>query len=72
MPPEIVTRRFQRSVENYFSLYQPIADEWTLFDNSIDDHAKAVASHNGAELKVEDESTWQRIQRLAVQRTSRY
>jgi hypothetical protein len=59
-----------RSVENFFSLYQPIADEWTLFDNSIDGDARPVASHNGNEFKVEDEPAWQRMQRLAAEKKS--
>jgi len=65
VPADIVKRRFSRSIANFFCLYQPLLDEWTLFDNSTDGEARFVASHNGTQLKIEDERTWLRIQRLA-------
>ena len=71
VPADIVTRRFDRSVANFFSLYQPLLDEWTLFDNSTDGEARSVASHNGKQLTVEDERAWQRIQRLALHAKNR-
>ena len=34
VPGDVVKRRFGRSLSNFFTLYAPLADEWTLFDNS--------------------------------------
>jgi predicted ABC-type ATPase len=65
VPADIVKRRFARSIANFFWLYQPLLDEWTLFDNSTDEEAHLVASHNAALLTVKDERAWPRIQRLA-------
>lgn len=65
VPPDTVKRRFHRSLVNFFALYQPIADEWSLFDNSADGAAKRIALHNRDELIIQDEPAWQRIRRLA-------
>jgi predicted ABC-type ATPase len=34
VPVRDVLRRFNRSITNFFKLYQPLADSWMLFDNS--------------------------------------
>jgi predicted ABC-type ATPase len=36
IPDEVVRRRFDRSLLNFFRTYQPLADSWTIFDNSAD------------------------------------
>ncbi len=34
VPAEDVRRRFNRGISNFFNLYDPLLDSWTLFDNS--------------------------------------
>jgi hypothetical protein len=34
IPEEVIRRRFQLGIQNLFSLYIPIADEWEIMDNS--------------------------------------
>ncbi len=34
VPESVVRRRFERSIRNFFTQYQPLADTWLLFDNS--------------------------------------
>lgn len=36
IPPEIIKRRYKRGLENLFSLYMPIVDNWWLYDNSAE------------------------------------
>ena len=38
-----IRRRFERSRQNFVNLYMPVADQFTLFDNSTDDSATVVA-----------------------------
>ena len=33
IPPETLRRRYDATVENFFRLYRPHADRWTLYDN---------------------------------------
>ncbi|RUM37413.1 MAG: hypothetical protein DSY57_04190 [Desulfobulbus sp.] len=43
IPEETIRRRFKTSLRNFFSLYQPIADEWRVYDNSEADNPVLVA-----------------------------
>jgi predicted ABC-type ATPase len=36
IPEAIVRRRFGRSLPNFLRVYKPLADSWTIFDNSGD------------------------------------
>ena len=43
IPAETLRRRYDATVENFFRLYRPLADRWTLYDNattSLDPVAK--------------------------------
>lgn len=51
IPPEVVERRYKRSLNLFFSLYSELVDNWYLFDNSADS-ALLVASKEGEELSV--------------------
>ena len=61
---DVVKRRFARSLRNFFTLYLPIANEWTLFDNSASSSAQQVASRWGNELQITDQKAWQKLQKL--------
>lgn len=34
VPEDVIVRRFARGLVNFFNLYKPLADSWTLCDNS--------------------------------------
>jgi predicted ABC-type ATPase len=61
--PEIdIRRRFRRSRENFFTLYKSLADEFTVFDNSVDDIATVIAQGRGDALTVLNSAKWQAFQ----------
>ena len=47
IPESLVRRRYIRGVQNFFRLYQPLADSWTVFDNSESNGPMLVAVGNG-------------------------
>ena len=47
IPETVVRRRFDRSLLNFFRYYQPLADSWTIFDNSVDVPKMIVFSESG-------------------------
>ena len=53
VPESIVRRRFNRSIRNFLLYYRPLADRWTLFDNSGPD-PKAIASQREEGLRIVD------------------
>lgn len=65
VPPDIVRRRYGRSVSNFFHLYMPLADEWTVFDNSTVPHARSVAAKIQGQLTVTEPKTWHKLQKLS-------
>ena len=63
VPSDVVKRRFARSLSNFFTLYSPIADEWTLFDNSGSASAEQVAFQSKNQLQVTDQKIWRKLQK---------
>lgn len=67
VPADVVRRRFGRSLNNFFGLYIPLADEWTLFDNSTPPLARSVAASVHNQLTVTEPATWRKLQKLSQQ-----
>jgi predicted ABC-type ATPase len=65
VPSDIVKRRFGRSLRNFFTLYAPLADEWTLFDNSSSPQALPIATQFANQLTVTEAATWHKLQKLS-------
>lgn len=51
VPEETVRRRYRKGIENFFKLYQPLAESWRVFDNSATNVPTLVA--RGKETTVE-------------------
>jgi predicted ABC-type ATPase len=65
VPPETVRRRYGRSARNFFKLYMPLADEWTVFDNSTAPQARPVATSIQGKLTLIEPKTWQKLQKIS-------
>lgn len=65
VPADVIRRRYGRSVINFFTLYMPLADEWTLFDNSTPPLARTVAAKLNGQLTVTEPTTWHKLQKLS-------
>ena len=61
----VIKLRYIRSLKNFFQLYVPLADEWTLFDNSSATQALPVAAHYANQLTVTEPTTWHKLQKLS-------
>jgi len=53
IPEAIVRRRFVRSLPNFLRVYKPLADSWTIFDNSRD-VPKMVAIEESGKIEILD------------------
>ena len=51
VPAEVVRRRFERSLPNFFLHYRSLADSWMLFDNS-GNAPRIIASSEGGRLRI--------------------
>jgi len=53
IPEATVRRRFGRSLANFLLVYKPLADSWTIFDNS-GDVPKMVAFEESGKIEILD------------------
>ena len=51
IPESIVRRRFGRSLPNFLRFYKPLADSWTIFDNS-GDVPKMIAFEESGKIEI--------------------
>ena len=58
VPADVIHRRYKGGLDNFFRLYLPLTDTWTLYDNKQGDR-RVVASGKGTLVScVEDEPLW--------------
>jgi predicted ABC-type ATPase len=64
VPADVVRRRFDRSLSNFFSLYTPLADRWVVFDNSAIGAAHLLATQEDDNLQIMEPKKWLKLQKL--------
>lgn len=63
IPKEIIERRYEKGLQNFFRLYQPIADDWYFYDNSDIADMRLIAKGNSLKMEqVFDKKTWRSLQ----------
>ena len=53
VPEDTIRRRFSRRLYNFNSLHMPLADQLTVFDNTVLEQATPVAMQESGNLKIE-------------------
>ena len=62
VPEEVVLRRYQRGLYNFFHLYRAQADRWRFYDNTAPADLRLIAEGHGmTEAKIFDVETWDQI-----------
>lgn len=68
VPEDTIRRRFYGGLRNFFSLYQPLAGSWWVYDNSEAGAPRLIAWGDGRRAQVVAEpEAWAAIQRGAEQ-----
>ena len=65
VPQDIVRRRYARSVSNFLTLYLPLTNDWTVYDNSSAKQAKMIASFANGILNVLETTPWLKLLKQA-------
>ena len=60
VPSEDIKRRFDRSILNFFKIYQPLLDSWMLFNNA-QMKPKLIAKKTNAHIDIIDEELFAQI-----------
>lgn len=59
---EIVRRRYEKGLRNFFGLYMPLADGWQFFDTSDTGDPRQLAAGNGMDVRMLDDATiWRKL-----------
>ena len=62
IPENVVRRRYDSGLKNFFSLYVPFVDSWRLFDNSDKSGYELIAQKlTPDELQIENPIIWQSL-----------
>lgn len=67
IPEDVVRRRYARSLTNFFQIYLPLADSWSVCDNSGDSIVPVALCGAGSEPSVMDQARWKRLCRQGGQ-----
>ncbi|MHB2019713.1 MAG: AAA family ATPase [Candidatus Xenobia bacterium] len=60
VPEATIRRRYSRGLTNFFKLYQPLADHWVFYDNSVPPLPRLVAVGRPKEVvAVHDSEVWE-------------
>ena len=64
VPEDIVRRRYASGLQNFFELYEPLADGWMIYDNSAYARPELIAERAvGQEVAVYERELWQTLQK---------
>jgi len=66
IPPEDIERRFWRGLRNFFDLYQPLANTWSLCDNSGRSIVVIACSRAGGEPMIRDRKRYEELRCAAT------
>jgi predicted ABC-type ATPase len=65
IPPDVLARRYERSVQNFRNMYLPLADKWSVFDNSESANLHMIAEGaTGISETIFEEASWNKIQTI--------
>lgn len=65
IPENVIYRRYFKGIQNFFKLYKPIADSWTLYNNSSFGVAEIIAEGDSNNDKIFNTTLWEKICRQA-------
>ena len=64
VPEETILRRYAAGLRNFFSLYQPLANTWRIYDNSSRSGPRLIARGRASTVtRVLDDEAWALIMR---------
>jgi predicted ABC-type ATPase len=66
VPADTVRRCYARSINNFLTLYTPLADDWTVYDNSSLKQATMIASFANGILNILEPTPWLKLQSQAI------
>jgi predicted ABC-type ATPase len=65
VPEATIRQRYQRSIENFLTLYRPVVSVWRAYDNTQTGPPRLIASGDGSgNVNVTDPAVWLQMQQM--------
>jgi predicted ABC-type ATPase len=62
VPEETIHRRYHAGLKNFFTIYQPLADTWRMYDNSAPGEPRLLSyGERSNVMKITDINRWEAI-----------
>jgi predicted ABC-type ATPase len=61
IPEDVIRRRYDRGLVNFFKIYRPLADQWLMYDNSEREPRLVATGSGDSRIEIADQSTWSTI-----------
>lgn len=61
VPEDVIHRRYEAGLRNFFTLYLPLTDSWRLYDNRKGDRRPVAKGRGMSTEAVEDSLLWSRL-----------
>ena len=61
IPEDVIRRRYERGLENFFNQYSPVADSWIFYNNTIRPATPIAWREVGDSLEVVDNRIWNQL-----------
>ena len=58
---EVIRRRYKMGIKNLFELFIPVADDWAIYDNSVNPRTCVASGTRGAMIDILDAERYQEI-----------
>jgi len=72
IPQATIERRYEKGLRNFFTLYQPIADNWYFYENSDRENLRLIAKGKSSKIEeVFQEKIWRKLKRKYAEENQR-
>jgi predicted ABC-type ATPase len=61
IPEDVIRKRYDRGLVNFFKVYRPLADQWLMYDNSEREPRLVATGSGDGRIEIADQSTWSTI-----------
>jgi predicted ABC-type ATPase len=58
VPEEVIRRRYRRGIRNFFSFYQPLAESWGVYDNSLREPLLIAKGSTTVTTEIHQQDLW--------------
>jgi predicted ABC-type ATPase len=63
IPVDTIKRRYHKGIKNLLSIFILLCDNWLIFDNSNEEHARIAEKFKGEKVVIHNKTIWNLIKK---------